>query len=139
MREREVEARERECDRHEGILAAQQERMFSAIKLKREKLHESSVLSAQTQSAVQERESQLKGLSAEATSQATQHAALHADLQEVLCLFLLSVVTRTQTQHEVVVLTMSQSVLVVALWFRAGRKFSVSCLTLWCSIRMCFV
>jgi hypothetical protein len=38
-RERQVEARERECDRREGMLAAHQEMMFSAIKVKREKLH----------------------------------------------------------------------------------------------------
>ncbi len=41
-------------------------------------------MSAQTQSALQERVSQLKGLSVEATSQAAQLAALHADLQEVV-------------------------------------------------------
>jgi methyl-accepting chemotaxis protein len=58
--------------------------MFSAIKVKREKVEESSALAAQTQSALEARVSQLKGLSVEASSQAAQLAALHAQLQEVV-------------------------------------------------------
>ena len=71
---REVETRERELHHREGIVTAQQELMFSAIKVKHEWVQESS----------EDRVSQFKGLSVEASSQAAHLAMLYAQLQEVV-------------------------------------------------------
>ena len=65
------------------MLQAQRDEFSSIIKVKREKLQESSVLAAQMQDALQERERQLRTLSGQASEYGKELAALHQKMTRV--------------------------------------------------------
>lgn len=72
-----------ECQRREGMLRAEREEFSSIIKVKREKLEESSVLAAQMQGALQERVQQLRTLSGQASEYGKELADLHLKMTQV--------------------------------------------------------
>jgi hypothetical protein len=65
------------------MLQAQRDEFSSIIKVKREKLQESSVLAAQMQDALQERERQLRTLSGQASVYGKELAVLHQKMKRV--------------------------------------------------------
>jgi hypothetical protein len=62
-KEKQLMERERECKRLEGLLSVEGEALSASIKVKREKLEDSKVLTAQMQDVLQQRLHQLQLLS----------------------------------------------------------------------------